>query len=100
MEISSGKGSLPEDITWRVGPLLPIGDDGPEESESESCRMSLSFSSESLRLGDSGSRMIGWPLLSIDFVRLMSGGRNRFVSGKGGVDSFSMSWIVSKGLVG
>lgn len=36
LEISSSNRSSSEDATWRVGPMLPIGDDGPEESESES----------------------------------------------------------------
>lgn len=81
--------------------MLPIGDGGPEESESESCRVSSAILSSCLGRGDSGSGAAGGNFFSIVLVKSNFGGR-RFETGKGdngGVDSFSMSWILSKGRV-
>lgn len=81
--------------------MLSIGDGDPAESESESCRVSstlLLSTPESLRKGDSGSRAIG--RFFFDLVSSIFGGRKRFETGKGdngGVDCFSMSWILTKG---
>ena len=75
--------------------MLPIGDDDPEESESESCRVS----SLSCPLS-SGWMTMGGHFLSIVLVTSIFGGRNRFETGKGdngGVEPLSMSWILTKG---
>jgi hypothetical protein len=71
--------------------MLLIGDDGPEESESESCRVS----SLSCPLS-SGWRTMGGHFLSLDLVTSIFGDRNRFETGKGdngGVEPLSMRWI-------
>ena len=68
--------------------MLPIGDDGPEESESESCRVSSSCPLSS------GWRTMGGHFLSIVLVTSIFGGRKRFETGKGdngGVEPLSMS---------
>lgn len=65
--------------------MLPIGDDGAEESESDSCRVSSTCGSSSRTMG-------GGPFLSIVLVM-------RFETGNGGAESFSMSWILIKGRV-
>jgi hypothetical protein len=76
--------------------MLPIGDDGPEESESESCRVSSSLSCPL----SSGWRTMGGHFLSAVLVISIFGDRNRFETGKGdngGVEPSSMSWILTKG---
>ena len=64
MKRSSGNGSSAEDGTWRIGRL---GDGGPEESESDSCKVSSTAP------------------LSVE-----SEGRKRFETDNGAVDCFSM----------
>ena len=78
--------------------MLPIGDDDPEESESESCRVSSSLlcplSSGGMIMGGGGH------FLSVVLVISIFGGRNRFETGKGdngGGEPLSMSWILTKG---
>lgn len=76
--------------------MLAIGDDDPEESESESCRVSSSL----LCPLSSGWRTMGGHFLSIVLVTSIAGGRNRFETGKGdngGGEPLSMSWILTKG---
>lgn len=75
--------------------MLPIGDDDPEESESESCR--VSSVSCPFRCG---LRTMGGHFLSIVLATSIFGGRKRFETGKGdngGVEPLSMSWILTKG---
>lgn len=72
-----------------------VGETDPEESESESCRVSsTTLLSYALRRGDSGWSMMGRPFLSIVLERSIFGGRKCFDTGKGdngGVDPLSIA---------